>query len=227
MSRRPSCASTRSNSAAISSSLPPWQAIAIALPPLARIDSATRSSASCRRDDSTTVAPRSAKARAMHSPMPRLAPLMVATLPSRPKSTIGTKFLRGSRSAAALALQLFLGHRLQMHLVRPVRDAQRAVDGPVARQRKVLAHTAAAVHLDRAIEHAQRHVRRGHLDPRDLLARFLVAHGVHEVGGMEHEQTGLIDLDARPGDVLADRAHLGEGPSEGDARLHPRAEVFE
>ena len=54
-----------------------------------------------------------------------------------------------------------------------------------------------AVGLDRAIEHAQRDVRRHHLDHRDLGARRLVADRVHQVRRPHRQQPRLIDLDAR------------------------------
>ena len=84
-------------------------------------------------------------------------------------------------------------------------------------------HSGAAVRLNRAIEHAQRHPRRDHLDLRDLRSRRLVAHRVHQLCGAQREQARLIDLDARFGDVRADGALLGERLAECDAALDARA----
>ena len=86
---------------------------------------------------------------------------------------------------------------------------------------EIVAHTAAAVRLDRAIEDAQRHPRRDHLDLRDLRARRLVADGVHQLRGAQRQQPRLIDLDARFGDVGADGALLRQRLAERDARSSP------
>ena len=57
---------------------------------------------------------------------------------------------------------------------------------------------------------------RGHrdLDRLDLGHRRAVADGVHEPGGLEHEQPQRLDLDAGLGDPLAHDALLGERPAE-------------
>jgi hypothetical protein len=77
--------------------------------------------------------------------------------------------------------------------------------------------------LNRAIEHAQRHPRRGDLDLRDLRPRGLVANRVHQAGGAQREQARLIDLDAGFGDVRANGALLRERLAECDAALDARA----
>ena len=78
---------------------------------------------------------------------------------------------------------------------------------------------AAAVSLDRAVDDAQRDVRRDDLDHRDLGAGLLVADRVHHVGGLEGQEAGLIDLDPRVGDPLADHPLLGQRLAEGDPPL--------
>ena len=52
------------------------------------------------------------------------------------------------------------------------------------------------------------------LDRRDLDARALVADGVHQPGGLERQQPGLLDLDARLGDPVLDDALVGERLAE-------------
>jgi hypothetical protein len=52
-------------------------------------------------------------------------------------------------------------------------------------------------------------------DGGDGLPGRLVAHGVHHPGGIEDEQAGLIDLDARLGDALQGDVVLAEPLAEG------------
>src|ERR1700731_3406600 len=59
------------------------QGMTKASPPSARIDLATSSQASALRLDTTTFAPSCANSSAVARPMPRLEPVMTATLPVR------------------------------------------------------------------------------------------------------------------------------------------------
>src|SRR2546430_8080601 len=54
-----------------------------------------------------------------------------------------------------------------------------------------------AVYLNRTVDHAHHHLRRGDLDRRDLDPRALVAGGVHEPGGLQRQQPRLLDLEDR------------------------------
>ena len=76
--------------------------------------------------------------------------------------------------------------------------------------------TAGAVRLDGAIDHLRRHARHHHLDHRNLAARGLVADRIHQVCGLQCEDPRLLDVDARLGDVRADRPLLGERLAESD-----------
>src|SRR5690242_2916255 len=79
MSTLPNRSTALATRAAQSLSLPAWVGTAKARSPM---DAATWCSASGLRAASTTDAPLSAYARAMASPIPRLAPVMMATFPS-------------------------------------------------------------------------------------------------------------------------------------------------
>ena len=81
-----------------------------------------------------------------------------------------------------------------MHVVGPVGDAQRPGVCPHAREREVLRHTAAAVHLDRAVDDVEAHARSDDLDRGDLTARALGADGVDHPRGVERVEPRLVDL---------------------------------
>jgi hypothetical protein len=72
------------------------------------------------------------------------------------------------------------------------RRAWRTSSGPSAK-REVVADAGAAVHLHRPVDHLAGHVRRHHLDHRDLLLGVLVADLVHHPGGVERQQARLVD----------------------------------
>ena len=91
----------------------------------------------------------------------------------------------------------------------------------------VLRHAGAAVRLDRAIDHPRRDVRRRHLDRRDLDPGPAVADGVHEPGGLEHEQAHLLDPHPRLGDPAADDAVVDDRAAERRARGGPPAQHLE
>src|SRR5690606_7233744 len=128
-----------------------------------------------------------------------------------------TEPLSSPRRLLAILAQLQARDLVAVDFVRAVGEAQDAGARPLVRERKVLAHPAAAVKLDRPVEHLQRHVRRRHLDHGDLAARGLVADGIHHVGRLQHQQPRLLDADARSGDALARYALLGERLAERSA----------
>lgn len=110
-----------------------------------------------------------------------------------------------------------------MHFVGAVDDAQRArvfvhvVEGVVA------SDALAAKGLDRPIHDLAVHVRRGGLDFGDLPPAFFFADLVHLPGGVQDEQTHLIDLDAARRDALDHHALLGERLAERRPFVHPPA----
>src|SRR5688500_20339204 len=83
--------------------------------------------------------------------------------------------------------KLVPGDGLEMHLVRPVGQPERARVGPGVGQERVLADAGGTMRLNRAIEHALRDVRRHDFDHRNLGARRLVAYGVHQVRRTERQ----------------------------------------
>src|SRR3546814_7316434 len=68
--------------------------------------------------------------------------------------------------------------------------------------------------LDRVVDDLERHVRRLHLDHRDLGGGGLVADLVHHVGGLEAEQPRHFDIDARAGEAMFPDAIFGDLFSE-------------
>ena len=114
-----------------------------------------------------------------------------------------------------------------MHFVGAVGQPQGAQVGPGTGQEGVLADAQGAVHLNRAVDHVGGHFRGDHLDHGDFLAGHLVADGVHHVRRFQGHQPGLLDLQARAGDVLADRIELGQLAAEGLALFHPLAHGFQ
>jgi hypothetical protein len=74
-----------------------------------------------------------------------------------------------------------------VHLVRPVREVQRAQLRPRFGQRGIARYAGAAVHLDRAVQDVGRGARRGHLDGSDLGTRRAHPGRVDQPGRLEHE----------------------------------------
>ena len=107
-----------------------------------------------------------------------------------------------------------------MYFVRAVGEPERARARPQVGQREVLAYPSPAVGLDRLVDHPLGHGRGYDLDRLDLGVRALVAHGVHQPRGLQHEQPGLLDPDPGLGDPVLDDALLGQrlaerGPGQG------------
>ena len=97
----------------------------------------------------------------------------------------------------------------------------------ISGQRHVVGHAERAVHLHRAVEHVLVHLRRDHLDHRDLLARGALALGVHLPGGVQHHQPRGVDLHARLRDEVLDELLLGERAAEGLALVRAPAHQLE
>ena len=108
-----------------------------------------------------------------------------------------------------------------MHLVRTVRQPQRADMGVGVGETRIVGHAGAAERLDRVVDDLQRHVRRGDLDHCDLKLRGLVADLVHHVRGLEAEQTVHLNVDARFRDALLPHRLLDDLLAEGSARRQP------
>src|SRR3954447_17156850 len=138
---------------------------------------------------------------------------------------------RSRRQAAASAVgvlpELHPRDGAKVHVVRPVRDPQRACVCPHAGEREVVGNTATAVHLDGAVDDVEADARCDHLDGGDLGARALRADAVDEPRGLQRQQPGLLDLHARLGDRCAHGALLRECLAERNARGCPLAHQLE
>src|SRR5437763_1133012 len=106
---------------------------------------------------------------------------------------------------------------------RPDGEAQRPDPGEHAGQRRVLGDAHGAVGLHGVVDDLQRHQRHRHLDPGDLGAGGLVAGGVHQPGGVEGVEPGLVDVDAGVGHPGLDHALLGQWLAERAAGVGPLA----
>src|SRR5579871_4068404 len=193
-----------------------------ALPPFWRISRATASQASAFRLEITTAAPSSAIASALARPMPRLEPVMIATVPSRANGDAGAPTRPSTILALPIGLreilaQLLLGDSLAMDLVRAIGEAQHAGARICISQVKILADAAAAAHLDGSVNDLLGHVGGHHLDHGNLGTCGLVADRIHHVRGVQGEQTRLVDLDAGLRNPVACHAVVRNGPAEGTA----------
>ena len=65
----------------------------VASPPFCLMPAATSSQASALRLDTTTLAPSTAQCSAIERPMPRLEPVMIATLLSSPNGPMGVSLV--------------------------------------------------------------------------------------------------------------------------------------
>ena len=139
--------------------------------------------------------------RAVAAPMPRAAPVTMATrFIMHPPSSNGDSSRRASER---LCTSSGPSARRSVRARRPQR-----------RQREVLRDAGRAVRLDRLVQHPLGHRRRHDLDGLDLGVRALVADRVHQPGRLEHQQPGLLDAYPGLGDPLADHALLGQRPAE-------------
>src|SRR5215475_1342073 len=175
MSIRPYFCSVPATSASTSALREMLHGMTEASPPCWRMSSATASQASALRLEITTLAPSRAIAPAQAQPMPRLEPVTIATLPSRPNgdrdevvsvcSSRVMAFLIGVREIFA---QLLLGDGLAVNLVRTVGETQYPGARISISQMEVLADAGAAAHLDGPVDDLLRHVRGDYLDHGDF-----------------------------------------------------------
>ena len=82
---------------------------------------------------------------------------------------------------------------------------------------------AAAVCLNRPVDHPQGHARHHYLDHRNFRSGGFVAQSIHPMGGVQNQQPCLIDFDPRIGDVGPNRSLFGQRFAECDARLDASA----
>src|ERR1035437_8585854 len=137
-----------------------------ARPPADVIASTVGSQALASRSSTATASPSVARRRAVAAPIPRAAPVMMATRCASCGMSCFS-FLGGIPGVAGVL-------------------AGRAAVRPQGGQREVLADAGRAVSLDRLVDHPLGHRRSADLDGLDLGVRALVAYGVHHPGGLEH-----------------------------------------
>src|SRR3984957_17857323 len=218
----PSSATTRSTAALTCSLLLTSAPTATARPPASAISFTVPAHAVSSRSRTATAIPSAASLRAVAAPMPRAEPVTIAILSVTELSPF---YLPNGRwcvgpvtfSSGGGFPQLAAGQGPLVHLVGAVGKPQRSRARPQLGQREVLADSAAAVGLDRLVDHPLRHGRGHDLDRLDLGVGSLVADGVHQPGGLEHEQPRLLDPHPGFGDPVLDDALLGQGLAEGGA----------
>src|SRR5579859_5038518 len=206
----PSSPATRSTAASTWSRWLTSAPTANARPPASAISFTVPAQAASSRSRTPTAIPSAASLRAVAAPMPRAAPVTIATVCVTDVSPL---FATG-RGACCRLPQLAAGERPLVYLVRAVGEPERARAGPQVGQREVLAHPSPAVGLDGLVEHPLGHGRGHDLDRLDLAVRALVAHGVHQPRGLEHQQPGLLDPDPGLGDPVLDDPLLGQRLAE-------------
>src|SRR6267154_1627196 len=215
---------------------------ATARPPAAVIASTVGAQALASRSRTPTAMPSEASRLAVAAPMPRAAPVTMATrdesvgicwfsLVVRCHPWLGGAALltRGTTPAGLrpVAAQFAARQRTLVHLVGAVGEPQRPGRGPQVGERGVLADPGRTVRLDRLVDHPLGHRRSGDLDRLDLGVGALVPHRVHQPRGLEDKQPGLLDPDPRLGDPVLDHALLGERPPERGPARDPLAQQFE
>src|SRR6516225_11297595 len=144
---------------------------AMARPPASVIASTVPVQAEASRSSTATAMPSVASRVAVAAPMPRAAPVTMATR----DESVGIVFVLPTSAGSVLvgsgvvgvAAQFGPGQGAFVHLVGPVRETQRPRGRPHVRQRGVLADPGRAVRLDRLVDHPLGHGRGVDLDGLD------------------------------------------------------------
>src|SRR5450759_4306379 len=154
-------------------------------------------------------------------PMGVRAPAMITELV--PISPMGRRraFASGSGSTdkRTFPLELLAGDRATVDGVGTVDNTQAPGPRIEVRERRVVADTRTAEHLDRPVDHRDSHRWCGDLDRRDLGARALGPVLVDQPCRLVHQQPGLVDVDSGLRDQLLHRALLGQVLAERHPRL--------
>lgn len=108
---------------------------------------------------------------------------------------------------------------LQMGLIRSIGDSQGAEVGPHARQWSILTNTHGTVDLDGTVDDFQSDLRGLDLGLGNLLESKLGIFLIRLDGGVEHNQSGRVNLDSCLCHPLEQDAVLSEGLAEGDLSL--------
>src|SRR5262249_35588701 len=115
---------------------------------------------------------------------------------------------------SAVLAQYRSGDGALMHLIWPIRQAQRSSTSIHPCQWKVVTDPSSAERLDGAVGHARQHGRRDHFDHRDLILRRFLPQGIYRPSRLERQQPRLLDLDRRLGDPFLDDSLLGKRLAE-------------
>src|SRR5689334_16523805 len=105
----------------------------------------------------------------------------------------GAARTREGLERGGVAAELAAGERGPVYLVRTVGQPQGPGVRPERGEGSVLADPGSAVRLDRLVDHPFGHRRYCDLDGLDLRVRTLVADVVHQPGGLQYQQPGLLD----------------------------------
>src|ERR1700691_2271472 len=223
----PSSLATRSTAASTWSRWLTSAPTATARPPASAISFTVPAQPASSRSRTPTAIPSAASLSAVAAPMPRAEPVTIATVcvteclllcpvlcPERAVVRAAVSLFRTGRGARCRLPQLAAGQRPLVYLVGAVGEPQRTRARPQVGQRELLAHPSPAVSLDRLVDDPLGHGGGHDLDRLDLGVRALVAHGVHQPRGLEHEQPGLLDPNPGLGDPVLDNALLGQRLAE-------------
>src|SRR4051794_33582955 len=101
-------------------------------------------------------------------------------------SLLALRFFR-NQALLALLLQLQLGDRDPVHLVRSIGQPQGSRSRPEASERNVVRDAGPTKGLDSTVKHPQSHVRGDDLYHGDLRLRLFVALRVHHMSGLQGE----------------------------------------
>src|ERR1700691_5315083 len=223
----PNSLATRSTAASTWSRWLTSAPTATARPPASAISFTVPAQPASSRSRTPTATPSAASLSAVAAPMPRAEPVTIATVcvteclllcpvlcPERAVVRAAVSLFRTGRGARCRLPQLAAGQRPLVYLVGAVGEPQRTRARPQVGQRELLAHPSPAVSLDRLVDDPLGHGGGDDLDRLDLGVRALVAHGVHQPRGLEHEQPGLLDPDPGLGDPVLDDALFGQRLAE-------------
>lgn len=118
------------------------------------------------------------------------------------------------------------GDLIAMDFIGTIGQSKKAGRGVGCGKTEIVAGSAAAMGLDRPVDHLAGHVWDGNLDHCNLRLRSSVPNCVHHVRRIESEQAGLFDHDPRFRDTLLRYGLFGNRLAEGHPTFRPDAHLF-
>src|SRR5205814_10157582 len=106
------------------------------------------------------------------------------------------------------------GYGAGMDLIRSIGNAKRPSPGEQRGRTGFAVETAGTERMDRIVDDRERGAWRHDLDHRYFQPGDLVADLVHHIGGLERQQPGRFDIDARVGDPLLPQRMLDQALAE-------------